>query len=64
MIRQASTENQNAVWAIIGPVFRAGETYAVDPDIGLDCGHLSVLKLLAGYRKHLNIRHKGMLMCS
>jgi ribosomal protein S18 acetylase RimI-like enzyme len=25
-----------AIWAIIGPVFRAGETYSIDPDITED----------------------------
>ena len=31
--RSARTTDADAIWQIIGPVFRAGETYAVDRDI-------------------------------
>jgi GNAT superfamily N-acetyltransferase len=33
MIRLAQLEDQEAIWAILEPVFRAGETYAVPRDI-------------------------------
>ena len=33
MIRTAKPEDRNAIWAIIGPVFCSGETYAIDRDI-------------------------------
>lgn len=32
-IRKAKKQDRAAVWAILKPIFRAGETYAVDPDI-------------------------------
>ena len=32
-IRPATPTDRPAVWAIIGPVFRAGDSYAIDPDI-------------------------------
>lgn len=33
-VRPAQPSDADAIWAMIGPVFRAGETYAVDPGIG------------------------------
>ena len=33
LIRHASRGDEDAIWEIIAPVFRAGETYAIDPDI-------------------------------
>ncbi len=33
LIRPATTDDASAIWAIIGPVIRAGETYTIDPDI-------------------------------
>ncbi|GAA4221284.1 GNAT superfamily N-acetyltransferase [Sagittula marina] len=33
MIREATTADRDVVWSILEPVFRAGDTYAVDPDI-------------------------------
>ncbi|MEQ5869344.1 GNAT family N-acetyltransferase [Sagittula sp. NFXS13] len=33
MIRAATTADRDVVWSILEPVFRAGDTYAVDPDI-------------------------------
>jgi ribosomal protein S18 acetylase RimI-like enzyme len=33
LIRQASRGDEDAIWEIIAPVIRAGETYAIDPDI-------------------------------
>lgn len=35
-IRRATDADWPAIWAIIAPVFRAGETYAVAPDISED----------------------------
>ena len=35
-IRTATPNDQDAVWALLEPVFRAGDTYAVDPDISRD----------------------------
>ena len=32
-IRDATAEDAPAIWAILEPVFRAGDTYSVDPDI-------------------------------
>ena len=32
-IRPATSHDRDAVWHILEPVFRAGETYAVDPAI-------------------------------
>jgi L-amino acid N-acyltransferase YncA len=32
-IRPATTADHSAIWAILHPVFRAGDTYAIDPDI-------------------------------
>lgn len=36
MIRAATPADWPAIWAILEPVFRAGETYAVDRDISED----------------------------
>lgn len=33
IIRQAQTYDRPAIWAMLEPVFRAGDTYTVDPDI-------------------------------
>ncbi|MFN4141987.1 N-acetyltransferase family protein [Aestuariivirga sp.] len=33
MIRKATLADADQVWRVIGPVFRAGETYAIEPDI-------------------------------
>jgi len=33
MIRAARPEDADAIWALLEPVFRASETYAVDPNI-------------------------------
>lgn len=35
-IRRAVNSDQNAIWAIIGPVIQAGETYALAPDMPRD----------------------------
>src|SRR3954447_7326672 len=35
-IRPATSEDASAIWSIIGPVIRAGETYALDRDMGED----------------------------
>jgi len=35
-IRAATPADRPAIWAMIGPVFRAGDTYAVDRDISRD----------------------------
>lgn len=35
-IRPASLGDDDAVWAILEPVFRAGDTYTVDPEISRD----------------------------
>lgn len=34
LIRPARTSDAAAIWAIIGPTIRAGETYALDPEMG------------------------------
>lgn len=36
LIRPAAQDDADAIWAIIGPVIRAGETYTIDPDITED----------------------------
>lgn len=36
LIRPARSQDAVALWSIIGPVIRAGETYALDPDMGED----------------------------
>lgn len=33
-IRQARPADAEAIWSIIGPTIKAGETYALDPDMG------------------------------
>lgn len=33
LIRPAASRDASAIWAIIGPVIRAGETYALDHDL-------------------------------
>lgn len=33
-IRPAMPVDDDAIWALLEPVFRAGDTYAIDPDIG------------------------------
>ena len=35
-IRPATRSDDDAVWAMLEPVFRAGDTYAIDPDIPRD----------------------------
>ncbi|MEO1067461.1 MAG: N-acetyltransferase [Pseudomonadota bacterium] len=32
-IRQATAADQNAIWRILEPVFRAGDTYTIDPNV-------------------------------
>lgn len=34
LIRAARSEDAAAIWEIIGPTIRAGETYALDPELG------------------------------
>ena len=36
VIRPANADDARAIWSVIGPVFRAAETYALDADIGED----------------------------
>ena len=33
LIRNITPKDRSAIWAILEPIFRAGETYPVDPDI-------------------------------
>jgi ribosomal protein S18 acetylase RimI-like enzyme len=33
LIRPARPEDSAAIWSIIGPIIRSGETYALDPDM-------------------------------
>lgn len=33
LIRPASNDDRSAIWRIIGPTIRAGETYALDPNL-------------------------------
>ncbi len=35
-IRAADKRDEAAIWAMLEPVFRAGDTYAIDPDISRD----------------------------
>lgn len=35
-IRKATPEDESALWSMLEPVFRAGDTYAIDPDITRD----------------------------
>lgn len=35
-IRQAADADKEYVWSMLEPVFRAGDTYAIDPDISRD----------------------------
>ncbi len=35
-IRAATLDDHDAIWAILEPVFRAGDTYTIDPDIPRD----------------------------
>lgn len=35
-IRPATPADHDAIWAMLEPVFRAGDTYAIDPDKGRD----------------------------
>lgn len=32
-IRPATVRDEDAIWSMLEPVFRAGDTYAIDPDI-------------------------------
>ncbi|RDW14598.1 GNAT family N-acetyltransferase [Paracoccus thiocyanatus] len=36
LIRPATSNDHEAIWAILEPVYRAGETYCIPPDIGRD----------------------------
>jgi ribosomal protein S18 acetylase RimI-like enzyme len=36
LIRQAGAADRKAIWSILEPVFRAGETYAIDPAISME----------------------------
>ncbi|SCM69151.1 GNAT family N-acetyltransferase [Donghicola eburneus] len=36
LIRPATSQDADAIWAMLEPVFRAGETYAIPPDISRD----------------------------
>lgn len=35
-IRPATPQDEDTLWALLEPVFRAGDTYTVDPDISRD----------------------------
>lgn len=35
-IRPAGTDDEDAIWRVIGPIIRAGETYALDPALTKD----------------------------
>ena len=35
-IRLATPDDADGIWALLQPVFRAGDTYAIDPDISRD----------------------------
>lgn len=35
-IRKADAADHDAIWAILEPIFRAGDSYAIDPDIPRD----------------------------
>ena len=35
-IRPVEPRDENAIWSMLKPVFRAGDTYAIDPDISQD----------------------------
>lgn len=35
-IRPAASKDHDAIWGLLEPVFRAGDTYAIDPDISRD----------------------------
>ncbi len=43
IIRPATTTDWPAIWAILAPVFRAGETYAYPPDISEGDAHYAWL---------------------
>lgn len=32
-LRAATAEDADALWALLGPTFRAGDTYAIEPDV-------------------------------
>lgn len=36
VIRPVTSADHDAIWAILAPVYRAGETYCIPPDIGRD----------------------------
>ena len=36
LIRPANVDDRAAIWSIIGPVIRAGETYSLDRDLNED----------------------------
>ena len=36
IIRPATAQDSDALWAMLGPVFRAGDSYTVDPKISRD----------------------------
>ena len=37
-IRKATNTDHDAIWAILEPIFRAGETYVIDPTCSRDAG--------------------------
>jgi hypothetical protein len=50
LIRPATLDDEQAIWRIIGPTIRAGETYALDRDIrgtGLNRAILCTLRQAA-----------------
>lgn len=36
LVRAATSDDRSSIWAILEPVFRAGDSYTVDPDISRD----------------------------
>lgn len=45
MIREAQASDEDAVWAVLEPIFRAGDTYTIDSDISREAA-------LAYWRAH------------
>jgi L-amino acid N-acyltransferase YncA len=54
-IRPATTADQSAIWAILKPVFRAGDTYAIDPDIPRD----TAISYWCGSERHVYVAEEN-----
>lgn len=59
-LRPATPADHDALWQMLGPVFRAGDTYAIDPDISRE----AALAYWTGPERHVFVLDEGGVLGS